>query len=136
MTERPGPICFWNYDSGRESKSQLEPYIDPKLQEGTTPLVKQAGGRWTRNFNNFRHPTISEQDFAGPRAILGNRYKLVLAGSKKSSSRELFDVRSDPAEEKNLIDSKPEIAEEMEKTLCAWQESVLKSLSGGDYPKE
>lgn len=132
MTQRPRPICFWNYNAGGEAKNQ--PYIDPKLQEGTTPLVKKMGGRLTRNFNNFHHPVISEQDFAGPRAIVDNRYKLVIAGQgKKELSKELFDLREDPAEKNNLIDSKPETAKELERELRAWQESVLKSLTGADY---
>ncbi|MCH5376343.1 MAG: sulfatase-like hydrolase/transferase, partial [Planctomycetes bacterium] len=44
MTERPNPICFWDYDTGHEAKQGREPYIDPRLQEGTTPLVKKMGG--------------------------------------------------------------------------------------------
>lgn len=134
MTERSRPICFWNYDARRETQSKLEPYIDPKLQEGTTPLVKKAGGRATRNFSNFRHPTVAERDFAGPRAILGNRYKLVITDrGGKASLKELFDVREDAAEETNLIGVKPAIAEEMEQELRRWQASVLESLTGGDY---
>jgi hypothetical protein len=27
-----------------------EPYIDPELQEGTTPLAKIMGGKFTRTF--------------------------------------------------------------------------------------
>lgn len=134
MTERPAPICFWSYNTGAESRNKLKPYIDPKLQEGTTPLVKKLGSRLTRNFQNFHHPTISESDFAGPRAILGNRYKLVIdAGSGKKSGKELFDLRVDQAEKNNLIATKPEIAGKLEQQLREWQQSVLKSLTGADY---
>lgn len=134
MTERPRPICFWNFHSGREVKSKLEPYIDPKLQEGTTPLVKKMGGRLTRNFLNFHHPQITEQDFTGARAILDNRYKLVIAGQRGEESLvELFDIREDPAEEKNLLETKPDVANKLKQQLHAWQESVLESLTGADY---
>lgn len=134
MTERPRPICFWNFHASREVKSKLEPYIDPKLQEGTTPLVKKMGGRLTRNFLNFHHPETTEQDFTGARAILDNRYKLVIAGQGgKESLVELFDIREDPAEEKNLIESKPDVAEKLKQQLRVWQESVLESLKGADY---
>jgi arylsulfatase A-like enzyme len=134
MTERPSPICFWNYDAGREAKSGLEPSIDAKLQQGTTPLVKRMDGRLTRNFRNFRHPRITEQDFGGPRAILDNRYKLVVHGKPGSeSSSELFDLREDPAERNNLIGAKPEIAKSLERQLRNWQRSVLDSLTGADY---
>jgi hypothetical protein len=70
MKERPIPICFWSYNTGREAKSGGGPTIDPKLQEGTTPLVKKMDGRLTRNFRNFHHPRVTEQNFAGAKAIL------------------------------------------------------------------
>ena len=134
MTRRPTPICFWSYSVGRETKRELKPYIDPKLQEGTTPLVKLMGGRLTRNFRNFHHPDVTEQDFAGPRAILDNRYKLVVHDKPGSDpTTELFDLRNDPAEQNNLIQTKPQIAKTLEQQLQAWQQSVLTSLTGADY---
>lgn len=134
MTERSRPICFWNYDTSREPVGGQAPYIDPELQRGTTPLVKLANGIPTRNFRNFHHAKITEQDYSGERAILGNQYKLVVDGERDSAPRkELFDVRSDPSEEKNLIETKGEIARELEEELRTWQESVLQSLTGADY---
>ena len=47
--------------------------------------------------------------------------------------RELFDIRQDPGEGINIIESKPDIAKEMETQLTEWQGSVLKSLTGADY---
>ena len=131
MKERPQPICFWNYDTGREGKSGEAPYIAQALQEGTTPLVKMMDGRYTRTFRNFHHPTVAEADFSGDRAILGNRYKLVVDGSK-DSGKELFDLRADPAEEHNLIESEEEIARDLARKLRAWQASVLHSLTGAE----
>ncbi len=88
----------------------------------------------TRNFNNFHHPDIQEQDFGGPRAILDNQYKLVIHGSSKEDpARELFDVRLDSAETNNLIDSQPAVAQKLEKDLRDWQQNVLESLMGEDY---
>lgn len=137
MSERPKPICFWSYEANREVENKLEPYINPELQEGTTPLVKLMDGRFTRNFRNFHHPQITEQDFAGAKAILDNRYKLVVDGSPDSAGgeplRELFDVRNDKAEEKNLIQANAEIATNMGRQLLDWQRSVLNSLTGADY---
>ena len=134
MTERPSPICFWSYNLSQNVKSGLQPYIDPKLQEGTTPLVKRMGGRLTRNFSNFVHPRITDRDFAGPRAILDNRYKLVIAGQPDGASiRQLFDLRDDPAEKHNLADTQPELVKNLEQQLVDWQRSVLESLTGADY---
>ena len=143
MAERPEPICFWSYDTTLEAENHPEPYIDSELQQGTTPLVKLMAGSATRSFTNFHHPRITEQDFAGPKAILANRYKLVVdgepvaAGNGSEPVRELFDLRNDQAEGDNLLDSKPEIAkkiaQDMQRQLREWQQWVLTSLTGADY---
>ena len=70
--------------------------------------------------------------------VLGpdNRFKLVLdAGSRSGgeASRELFDLRADPAEKNNLIAAHPAEAERLAARLRAWQQSVLESLTGADY---
>ncbi len=132
MSERPTPICFWNYDIVHEQAAGLEPYIDPKLQAGTTPLVKLMDGIATRNFLNFRHPVITEEDYGGARAILDNRYKLVVDAR---FNPELFDFSVDSGETTNVIDANPEAAAPLQQQLRAWQESVLNSLSGADYEK-
>ena len=133
MTERPTPICFWSYQTKGETKNQ--PYFDPELQKGTTPLVKQMAGLLTRNFRNYHHPAISDTDYTGPRTILDNRYKLVVNDRKGSDTqKELFDIREDPAEKNNLIDQKPEVAKQLQQQLRTWQQSVLNSLTGADYP--
>ncbi|MEX2577476.1 MAG: sulfatase-like hydrolase/transferase [Verrucomicrobiales bacterium] len=137
MSERPEPIFFWSYDVRGALQGDEEPWIDPELQEGTTPLVKLMGDIATRNFRNYRHPEIREADYRGPRAMLGNRHKLVVHDGKEDADPkvELFDLRDDPAEEKNLAESHPEIADSMKKELRDWQQSVLESLTGADYVK-
>jgi len=133
MTERPAPIGFWNARPRPEAAGPRRPYIDPALQQGTTPLAKLGpDGTPTRNFQNFHHPDIRPEDFAGPRAIVDNRYKLVVDG-ERGGTRELFDLRRDPAEKKNLIASEPAVAAKLEQQLRAWQQSVLESLTGADY---
>lgn len=132
MTERPSPICFWSFKPSGPPQGKREPYIDPKLQEGTTPLVKMMAGRYTRNFQNYHHKEITKGDFSGPRAILGNRYKLVISGAS-GSGKELFDLREQQTEQTNLIESKPEVAKRLENELRSWQRSVLESLTGADY---
>ncbi|MBP7142118.1 MAG: sulfatase-like hydrolase/transferase [Opitutaceae bacterium] len=130
MTSRPTPICFWN---GNPSRLNAKPYIDRKLQEGTTPLVKLGpDGKPTRNFINYVYPDIQEKDFGGPRAIVDNRFKLVIDGDKASGT-ELFDLRTDPYEKKNILAAHPAEAKQLELTLHAWQQSVLESLTGADY---
>jgi len=134
VSARSEPICFWNYDTRAELQKGLEPTLDPALQEGTTPLVKQMNGKFTRDFRNRRHPEIQPSDYAGPTAILGRRYKLVTHDRREGEpKRELFDLRDDPAETENVIDQHPEVAEELSGQLRQWQTSVLESLTGADY---
>jgi len=136
MTERPGPLCFWQYNTARLRGAEPEPWIDPELQKGTTPLVKLMGGKATRDFVNYRHPTVTDDDYLGPRAIIDGRFKLVLHDQRGGSAkRELFDLEADPAEEHNLLQRQPATAARMEARLRAWQQSVLHSLTGAEYAK-
>ena len=91
------------------------------------------GDLHTRNFRNFHHPDISSDDFDGHRVLLGNRYKLLVRGLGDTETRELFDVRSDPGEQHDLIASNPAVANRLQKQLQNWQQSVLQSLTGADY---
>jgi len=127
--ERAEPIEFWSYDAGHETKTKREPYIDPALQVGTTPLAKQMNGAYTRTFRNLKHPEIEDADFGGRKSIIDGRYKLVVA----DGARELYDLQDDEAETRNVIEEHAEIATELEERLVAWQRSVLESLTGADY---
>jgi arylsulfatase A-like enzyme len=132
MSERPSPIGFWSFDASGEAKNK--PYIDAELQRGTTPLVKMMGDIHTRNFRNFHHPNITDQDYAGSRVLLGNKYKLVVQNKRGGEPKsELFDIRADPAETKNLVTTKPKVAATMQSELRDWQQSVLQSLKAADY---
>lgn len=132
MQRRPVPIGFWSFDT--KTGSEKEPYINADLQRGTTPLVKMMGNLFTRNFQNYHHPTIDEQDFAGSRVLLGNQYKLIVQNRRGADEQiELFDLQNDPAETKNLLATHPKIADGMHKQLRNWQQSVLQSLATADY---
>lgn len=138
MTARPAPIYIWDYNTARFNGVKAVPYIDPTLQEGTTPLAKLSGGKATRDFRNVRHPgEIIEADFLGPRAIIDGRFKLVIHDGRKSQSSrtELFDLEADPGEKTSVAAKQPERVKQLQAKLRAWQESVLKSLTGADYSK-
>jgi len=134
MTRRPRPIFFWAFQRSQAARAEARPYIDPELQKGTTPLVKLMGGIATRNFVNFHHPAITEADYLGPRVMLDNEFKLVIDG-EKNSGVELFNLRQDVAESKNLAKAKPELTRRMAAELRRWQESVLHSLMEEDYAR-
>ena len=58
-------------------------------------------GLFTRNFRNDHYTEITEGDFKGERAIISGDYKLVIDGTMNSGI-ELFNLRSDSAETKNI----------------------------------
>jgi arylsulfatase A-like enzyme len=133
LATRPTPMTFWQFDTRKLMSTKPKPYIDPALQEGTTPLVKLSGGKATRDFLNFHYPTINAADHIGPRAIIEGDHKLVIREKQNETSIELFDLKADPAEKTNLINRHPELARKLQTDLRNWQDSVLKSLTGADY---
>jgi arylsulfatase A-like enzyme len=135
MTTRPTALHFWEYQTAGK-KAGVEPYIAPELQQGTTPLVKKMGGKATRDFTNFRHPVITEEDYLGARSIIEGDQKLVIHEQKSGAPKiELFDLKADPAEKTNLAAQQPELVKSLQTKLRQWQDSVLKSLTGADYRK-
>lgn len=135
MTQRPNTLCFWDYPFAKLKGNDLKPWIDPALQEGTTPLVKKSGGKDTRDFINYHHHPVTDADYIGSRSIINGSWKLVIHdGSKKGGAKEeLFDLETDPAEKTNLIEKQPTIATKLRSELRDWQKGVLHSLSGADY---
>lgn len=132
LKHRRKAIGFWSFDASQEAANK--PYIDAELQRGTTPLVKMMGDIYTRNFRNFHHPEIVDGDFAGSRVLLGDLYKLIVRSKRGGSvTRELYDLRDDPAETKNIASEYPQVMEKMSSELKTWQRSVLTSLTGADY---
>jgi arylsulfatase A-like enzyme len=81
-----------------------------------------------------RNKPISFSCF-GSSALLDNNYKLLFNGKGKKKTFELYDLATDPLEEKNLYDSHPDLAARMTKTLEARNASIADSLAGKDYPE-
>ena len=116
------PSVFWAESSAKPSWK--------------TPLVKLMGGKATRDFTNFRHPGITDDDYLGPRAIIDGRFKLVIHEQMDGGvKRELFDLQTDPAEKTNLSEQHRTAADQLQPKLHDWQKSVLQSLTGADYRK-
>jgi arylsulfatase A-like enzyme len=134
--QRPKPVCFWDFNTDKVFGKTPLPYIDPKLQEGTTPLAKLLAGKYTRDFVNFKYTRGTENDYSGARTILIDKYKLMMESQTSNKvGVELYDIQNDPGESENLADKYPEIVKDMQNELRKWQESVLKSLSEADYKK-
>ena len=135
-TQRSKPLFFWEFKTGGLLKSNPTPYIDPQLQKGTTPLTKLQGGKATRDFTNFHQPPITDADSLGPRSIIDGDHKLVIHERRDGRSTiELFDLKTDAAEKKNLADQKPALVKDLQTKFKTWQQSVLGSLSASDYSK-
>lgn len=133
-TKRERALCFWRIDKRQVVDDSAKPYIDPILQEGTTPLTKKLAGKYTRSFRNYVYDEISENDYTGERSVLSHNYKLVIGGqSPNNEGFELYDLENDRGETANIADSNPDKVKELESQLRKWQESVLNSLSGIDY---
>jgi arylsulfatase A-like enzyme len=131
---REAPLCFWEYDTERLMRSKPRPWISPLEQAGTTPLVKLMAGKATRDFTNFHSLPIDDRDFVGPRAIIDGPFKLVIHERPDGRvNQELFDLTDDPAEKRNLMQQRPDVASQLAEKLRGWQRSVLNSLSGADY---
>jgi len=132
LKKRSKRIGLWSFATQGEAANK--PYIEAKLQQGTTPLVKMMGDIHTRNFRNFHHPDIKPDDFAGSRVLLADRYKLIVSSKRgRQPKKELYDVRDDPGEKTNLVEAKPDVVRDMQNELREWQASVLKSLTAADY---
>lgn len=131
MKRRGAPIGFWTFPTS--TVGPANPYIDPELQSGTTPLVKKMRGLNTRNFRNQRYTEIKDAHFGGTRAVLGDRYKLLIQDHRDGESESLFDLRDDPAEQNDLSAKFPDRVDRLREFSRTWQESVLKSLQASDY---
>lgn len=134
ISQRPTPVHFWAFDVSANRPAMGDPYVAPKWQVGTTPLVKLMAGKATRDFTNFHYETVTEESYRGARAIIGGDHKLVLHDAGDGATqRELFNLKHDPGEKQDLIAEQAEVAQRLEEAMRQWQQSVLNSLTGADY---
>ncbi|MCF7674509.1 MAG: sulfatase-like hydrolase/transferase [Akkermansiaceae bacterium] len=97
----------------------LLPLIDGQMKERPTPI-----GFWTHGNTSLEN---------GPAAWNDNRYKLLKLPGRKY---ELYDIPADIAEKSDIADQHPEIVARMKAELKNWQQSVLGSNRGEDYPEQ
>ncbi len=67
-------------------------------------------------------------------ALIDNNYKLVTENIE-SETFELYDLKHDPQEVRNISKNNPKIFEHMKYVFMEWNKSVDASLVGNDYPK-
>ena len=66
-------------------------------------------------------------------AVIDNNYKL-LQMKVGTDKYELYDLKKDPKESKNLINDLPEVAQKMKSQINSFTASVKDSIAGKDYP--
>ena len=101
----------------------LLPIIDGKMKTRPQPL-----GFW-QFAGNQQNLTPN----SGPSAWNDNQYKLV---KPKPNEWELYDIAADRTEKINVANEHPEIVERMKAGLEEWQQSVIRSYKGEDYPEK
>ena len=72
--------------------------------------------------------------FRGKGALVDNDHKLV-ATNIKNESYELYNLKTDPGESKDISKDKPELFNRMKSTFVKWNASVDASVAGKDYPE-
>jgi len=100
----------------------LLPLVEGRMKERPRPM-----GFWQYN------GSANINTNSGPSAWSDNRYKLVKHGRNKY---ELYDLTVDPSEQTDLAARHPEIVNRMKAELESWQQSVLRSYRGEDYPSK
>jgi len=95
----------------------LRALVEGKMTERPKPIAFWHGGRGIKD--------------AGHAALTDNRYKLHKLGPDQY---QLYDLVKDPGETKDLAAEQPEVIARMKPVLEAWQDSVVRSLAGADYP--
>ncbi len=101
----------------------LVPLIDGKMTARSQPMGfwQFAGNRQNLTPNS------------GPSAWNDNQYKLL---KPKPGVWELYDIAADRTEKTNIASEHPEIVARMKSGLEEWQQSVIRSYKGADYPEE
>lgn len=123
---RKKPLGFWVYPArGRgmhASRMLAEQRDNPKPWHEVEPDPSKTGGYSTENL-------------PGPAAWIDGNFKLHrLPGKRQGDARfTLFNLKTDPAEKKNLAEEQPERVAKMKADLAAWRKSVVGSLNGEDY---
>ncbi|MDA0588809.1 MAG: sulfatase-like hydrolase/transferase [Planctomycetota bacterium] len=122
---RRKPLGFWVYPAkGRSMQAGrmlAEQRDNPKPWHEVEPDPSQTGGYSTENL-------------PGPSAWLDGDFKLHRIPATNGEAKfTLFNLKSDPAEKKDLASDHPDRVAKMSADLATWRKSVVSSLNGEDY---
>ncbi len=121
------PACTMDIFPTLVDALQLPPecMLSPQDGESLLPLFEKDLERRAKPipFNCFNQS-----------AWIDNDYKLLHVG-KRNPQFELYNLRQDPAEKRNLLQSHPQVATRMQAELASWLEGLQASVAGQDYPE-
>ncbi len=86
---------------------------------------------FTRDIKTRKKPIPFRHE--GRVALVDNNYKLLSLDVDKGVF-ELYDLKNDPNETRNIVDEKKEVAKKMIDEFTNWNKSVEASMIGRDYP--
>ncbi|MBM3333998.1 sulfatase-like hydrolase/transferase [Candidatus Sumerlaeota bacterium] len=95
----------------------LAPLLEGRMIERPRPIAFWHGGGGKKD--------------SGHAALTGNQFKLHKLAPDKY---ELYDLLNDLAESRDIAAQHPDIVAQMKSSLLSWQDSVVNSLAGNDYP--
>jgi len=128
--ERAG-VGFWTYPiEGEVGNPPWLPAAD---------LVGEKHPRAARVpavFYNFRHPESKRSELTGAAAWISGPWKLRVEPAEAPDAPvvvSLYDLASDPAEERDVAAENPRFVANLKGALQRWQASVERSLTGEDY---
>lgn len=131
--DRRRPLAFWVYPQrgiGTPSTAILQQMLAAQEGNGASASPQPAAadpGKITKQY--------SPDDLPGSAAWIDGDYKLLRKASRGGSAGyALFDLARDPQEKNDLAAGQPDRARRMQTQLRSWQQSVIRSLNGEDYP--
>ncbi len=132
MSSRPKPMGFWDYKTRGKSV--------PSAKMMKALLVAQQGGgdlkpdAVSMNAAKLPEPRFSKTQFTGHAAWIDGNLKLHrIQNGKNELKFELYDIKNDPFEKKDLLKQREDDVKRMKAGLQRWLESVVDSLNGQDY---
>ena len=132
MSSRKKPVGFWNRPEGGRltpSKEWMESLL--KAQEQGNEIDDEKRLLLDAGKIKIQYP---EDSFPGHSAWLDWPWKLHRIQEESDKVVfELYNLKTDPMEEKNLATGEEERANHMKADLEKWLNSVVKSLNGKDY---
>lgn len=93
--------------------SSIKPLLTAEVPQRSKPI-------------GFRHTNRA--------ALVDNWHKIVWP-KVGTDTFELYDLKADPKEARNLVTEQPEVARRMQQAIRQWNDSVNASVAGKDYPE-